>query len=92
MYPIITVDAEVVGGIVDVDVEVIGNVETDAELVSLIRTTNYEDYSGPLEITPSEETQTLQTAERVVHDVIVINPIPSNYGLITWNGSFLTIT
>lgn len=92
MYPIITVDAEVVGGIVDVGVEVIGNVETDAELVSLIRTTNYEDYSGPLEITPSEETQTLQTAERVVHDVIVINPIPSNYGLITWNGSYLTIT
>ena len=76
----------------DVDVEVIGNVETDAELVSLIRTTNYEDYSGPLEITPSEEMQALQTAERVVHDVIVINPIPSNYGLITWNGSYLTIT
>jgi hypothetical protein len=34
----------------------------------------------------------LATAEKVVTRNIVINPIPSNYGLITWNGSTLTVS
>ena len=39
-----------------------------------------------------QETQTLATAEKTVLENIVINPIPSNYGLITWNGSVLTVS
>lgn len=91
-YRTVSVNAVLSDNIVEVSPSLSGNISATAEMATLIRTTNYEDYSGPLEITPSEETQTLQTAERVVHDVIVINPIPSNYGLITWNGSYLTIT
>ena len=49
-------------------------------------------YDGPYEVTPSGETQTLVTANRLATDNIVINPIPSNWGLITWNGSFLTVS
>ena len=49
-------------------------------------------YSGQTEITPSEETQTLQTANKTVLQNIIINPIPSNYGKITWNGSTLTVS
>ena len=49
-------------------------------------------YTGETAITPSEEEQVLATAERVVTRNIVINPIPSNYGLITWNGSTLTVS
>ena len=49
-------------------------------------------YHGEYEITPSSEEQILPTANtRLAHD-IVINPIPSNYGLITWNGSVLTVS
>lgn len=49
-------------------------------------------YSGEYEFTPSAETQTLPTAMRELTQDIVINPIPSNYGLITWNGSTLTVS
>lgn len=49
-------------------------------------------YHGEYEVTPSSEEQILPTANtRLAHD-IVINPIPSNYGLITWNGSVLTVS
>ncbi len=51
-----------------------------------------EEYQGPYEVTPSGQTQTLGTnGFHMAHD-IKINPIPSNYGLITWNGSILTVS
>lgn len=46
----------------------------------------YPIYDGPMEITPSAETQTLSTTLKSVVGDIVINPIPNNYGLIEWNG------
>lgn len=49
-------------------------------------------YDGPTEVTPSAETQILPTTERSVLADIVIKPIPSNYGLITWNGSTITVS
>lgn len=49
-------------------------------------------YTGETNITPSTTEQVLATAEKVVTRNIVINPIPSNYGLITWNGSTLTVS
>lgn len=49
-------------------------------------------YSGPYEVTPSGEQQVLSTMFTTPSQNIVINPIPSNYGLVTWNGSALTIS
>ena len=49
-------------------------------------------YTGVTTVTPSQSTQTLATAEKVMTSNIVINPIPSNYGLISWNGSTLTVS
>lgn len=49
-------------------------------------------YTGDYTITPSSETQTLLTKDKRMTDQIVINPIPSNYGLITWNGATLTVS
>lgn len=49
-------------------------------------------YEGEYEVTPSEETQTLATDSLYMRGNITINPIPSNYGLITWNGSTLTVS
>ena len=49
-------------------------------------------YEGEYEVTPSAETQTLPTEARVLGRDITIAPIPSNYGLITWNGSVLTVS
>lgn len=49
-------------------------------------------YTGSYEVTPSSETQTLETDSFYMNGNITINPIPSNYGLITWNGSTLTVS
>lgn len=51
-----------------------------------------EAYIGEYEVTPSFETQTLDTTGKRMTRPVVVNPIPSNYGLITWNGSFLTVS
>lgn len=49
-------------------------------------------YEGEYVITPSSETQVLETKHLRMTDNITINPVPSNYGLITWNGAFLTVS
>lgn len=52
----------------------------------------YEIYDGDVEFTPSEETQIVSTQGTALLSNITINPIPSNYGLITWNGTTLTVS
>lgn len=49
-------------------------------------------YSGQYEVTPSESTQVLETAYRKMAANVVVNPIPSNYGRITYNGSTITVS
>ena len=49
-------------------------------------------YKGETTVTPSETTQVLHTAGLLTETDITINPIPSNYGLITWSGSVLTVS
>ena len=49
-------------------------------------------YTGSYEVTPSSETQTLSTKYLRMTDDVVINPVPSNYGLVTWDGTVITIT
>lgn len=50
------------------------------------------DYDGPYTVTPSQQQQTLPTTNKTLSQSIVVKPIPSNYGLITWNGSTLTVS
>lgn len=50
------------------------------------------EYEGAYTITPGTEAQTLDTAYKITTDQIVIEAIPNNYGLITWNGSYLTVS
>lgn len=49
-------------------------------------------YDGEYEITPSQEQQVLETANKSMARNVVINPIPSNYGLVEWNGTVLMIS
>ena len=49
-------------------------------------------YEGPFEFTPTEEAQTIEMDGYRAEQNLTINPIPSNYGLITWNGSTLTVS
>ena len=72
------------------------SVENDNEIEFtndyVINVSLYPDYSGAVEVTPSLNTTVLATAGTVVQQDIVINPIPNNYGLITYNGSYITIS
>lgn len=52
----------------------------------------YPVYKGSVEITPSQQAQILATKGHLLKSDITINPIPNNYGLITWNGSVLTVS
>lgn len=50
------------------------------------------EYRGAYEVTPTQATQTLYTHGFQMAQNVIINPIPSNYGLITWNGATLTVS
>ena len=66
---------------------------TDGEaiLVQKVRIET-EYYDGPTEVTPSPEVQVLSTTGKTVAEDITVNPIPSNYGLITWDGTRITVS
>ena len=49
-------------------------------------------YRGPYTVTPTSETQVLPTDGKRMTADVVVNPVPSNYGLITWDGSRLTVS
>ena len=64
-------------------------VESDIEMINHIIN---DPYLGPYVVTPSQSAQVLNTRDLVCNDNITVEVIPSNYGLITWNGSILTVS
>ena len=50
------------------------------------------DYQGAYTVTPTQQTQTLPTEGLMMTQDVTVNPIPSNYGLITWTGSVLIVS
>lgn len=85
----------------DGDLDLIVNFDAEFELlipesgeVGIVTTLRegYPEYTGETVITPSLERQTLATNMTTVRTDIIIEPIPSNYGLITWNGTTLTVS
>lgn len=67
----------------------VGTLEGELTIPKIIEN---ETYDGDHEVTPSDETQILMTADKTVRQNIVINPIPSNYGRITWDGRVITVS
>lgn len=61
-------------------------------LLTIPSALNVDVYGGSYEFTPTEDSQTIEISHKMAVADIVINPIPSNYGLITWNGSTLTVS
>ena len=49
-------------------------------------------YSGAYTVRPQPYAQTLGTATHVLDRDIVVEAIPNNYGLITYNGSTITVS
>ena len=51
-----------------------------------------DEYDGPYEATPTAAAQTFATTGKLMVREFTVNPIPSNWGLITWNGATLTVS
>lgn len=49
-------------------------------------------YEGAYTVTPGAEAQELQTSGLQMLGNIIVEAIPSNYGLITWDGATLTVS
>lgn len=60
--------------------------------ISKPTTAQVEEYTGDYEFTPTRSTQVIEIANKKATADIIINPIPQNYGLVTWNGSVLTVS
>lgn len=51
-----------------------------------------DEYAGPYEATPSSAAQTFAMGGKLATQDFTVNPIPSNYGLVTWDGAVLTVS
>ena len=69
-----------------------GNTEMRSTFGTVVQVSTGDHYRGEYEVIPSGETQTLPTMGKTLGANIRVRPIPSNYGLITWNGSTLTVS
>lgn len=49
-------------------------------------------FEGPYEVTPTRETQIVPAAGKLMLEPLVVNPIPQNYGLITYSGFEITVS
>lgn len=68
------------------------NIPIHIGLETPVVTSTVPEYTGEYDITPSGEVQVFSTnGTKMAHDLI-IEPIPSNYGLITWDGSTITVS
>ena len=78
--------------VLDGDLSLLIPVDGESGIVTKVIGQDLTTYTGVTEVTPTTAEQVLDTSNKVVARNIVINPIPSNYGLITWNGSTLTVS
>ena len=60
--------------------------------VAIVNYIEGEIYEGPYSVIPSLDPQILKTNGYVLTKDITVGAIPSNYGLITWNGMTLTVS
>lgn len=65
---------------------VLMNIKTVIEIVQ----TN--PYTGEYHFTPGDEEIVVETTDKYLSENIIIDPIPSNYGHISWNGSVITVS
>lgn len=60
--------------------------------VAIVNYIEGEIYEGPYSVMPSLDPQILKTNGYILTKDITVGAIPSNYGLITWNGMTLTVS
>lgn len=89
----LTVSATLSPSIISATAEAVKrSVSATADLATVTRTEDHDYYEGATTFTPSDTVQVIPTRDLVLGDDITIEPIPSNYGRIEWNGAYLTVS
>ncbi len=89
----LTVSATLTTNIITATAEAVKrSVSATADLATVTRTEDHDYYEGETTFTPSDTVQVIPTRDLVLGDDITIEPIPSNYGRIEWNGAYLTVS
>ena len=70
----------------------LSGVQSLTATLSLPQAVAVDEYSGPYEFTPGNAPQVVALANKKATADITIAPVPQNYGLITWDGSTLTVS
>lgn len=87
IYRTITVEVDILGGLIevepeltgdiDVEIELTGDIDVEAELCSVIAYSNAKTYDGAYEVTPmADEEQVLVTAQKLMADDVTIHKVP----------------
>lgn len=89
----IRVDITVAESVQQFDLTVAENTqEFDLDVGTAIVTAVVEDYDGETEATPTNEEQVFSMGNKRVLNDFVVHAIPHNYGLITYNGQYITVS
>ena len=59
---------------------------------AIVQGERVEYYEGPYSFTPSAQAQTIPVNHLMASQDITIEPVPQQYGLITYNGSTITVS
>ncbi len=76
----------------DLELRVREDAQIDLEIEAEIIDGGGEPYSGEYRVRPQPYEQELPTMNKRMERNIVVEAIPDNYGLITWDGSVLTVS
>lgn len=76
----------------DGDIDLIVELDGELGIITKGAGSSYPIYHDITEVTPSEDTQTLSTDGFLMENNIIINPIPTNYGKITWDGTKIIVS
>ena len=77
IYRTITVDVDILGGLIEVEPELTGDIDVEAELSSIIAYSTAETYDGAYEVTPMADVeQVLATAQKLMADDVTVHKVP----------------
>lgn len=94
MYRTVTVTPKITKSVIRAEVGIVNPiVSVQAEYYTPVRSYGGEVdyYDGPYEFTPTQQEQTIPIQGKMATSNITINPIPPNYGRISWDGRRLTV-
>lgn len=87
----IVVAETIVGELSDSGAHIGGDISVESTLAGAFSNV-MKTFPGPYEYTPIQGTQIVPIGNQMAAEDIIINEIPHNYGLITWDGSVLTVS